>query len=105
MQSGQLTETIQILSPVEEKSEFGTSKISYKQVYSTRAKLEYRGGTRAVQNSEILHTKTKTLKVRYYVKVSESDRIVWNDETYQILSIEPCKAWNEKTIEMELVNE
>lgn len=105
MKAGKLKDIIEIWKPVVNTTEYGDSVTQYEFHYKTRAEVIYNSGSRTNENDEIFYPTSRTFRVRYYVDVKEPMRIKFDDKFYQIISIEPNKYYNNKTIITELVNE
>lgn len=105
MDSGRLQELITIQRPTITKDEFGANKTVWNDIINTRSDVQYDSGNRVTENNEIVFNYSKVFTVRYYHKVDEKDRIVWNGKRYRILSIEPNKSHQKLTIRTELINE
>lgn len=105
MQAGLLTETINIYNPSITTNEYGETIQNYTKVYTTRAKVDYSGGRKNIENNEVFFDYTKTFHIRYYVTINENMLIEWQNKKYRILSIEELRKWNEKVITGELINE
>lgn len=88
MIAGTLNEVISIYSPVITRDEFGNQKTEYTKRKETRAKVSHGGGSREVSNDEVVYLYNKEFTVRYYVEVSDFDRILWNGKFYRIVSID-----------------
>ena len=105
MKAGKLRDTIEIFKPVVNTTEYGGSVTSYEFHYKTRAEVIYNSGSKTNENNEVFYSTSITFRIRYYVDVKETMRIKFQDKYYQIISIEPNKYYNNKTIITELVNE
>ena len=105
MQAGLLTETINIYNPSTSSNEYGEQIQKYTLVCKTRAKVDYSGGRKNIENNEVFFDYTKTFHIRYYVPINENMLIEWHNKKYRILSIEVIRKWNEKIITGELINE
>lgn len=105
MKAGLLNETISIFRQMEMQSDFGDISTTYKEVNTTRANVEHKLGERTVQNNEIFYDYSKTFVVRFYVDVIDTDWIKYGTKFYRVISIEPDKKKQQKTILTELVNE
>lgn len=105
MRAGDLRETITIQQPITIQNEYGANGIEWKDVISTRAKADYNSGNRQNENNEIVHNHTITFTMRYYHKVSDDMRIIWNGNKYRILSINKEIYKQSTTIITELINE
>ncbi len=62
-------------------------------------------GNRINQNSEIINTYNVSFLIRLYHNVDESDRIIYDNKKYRIISIYKDLAKQSKTIIGELINE
>lgn len=105
MQAGLLTESIKIYAPSTTCNDYGERIQDYTLIRQTRAKVDYSGGRKNIENNEVFFDYTKTFHIRYYVNINESMVIEWNGKKYRILSIEDVRKWNEKIITGELINE
>ena len=105
MIAGTLTEVITILKHSVVVSEYGDQSDTYTPSQITRASVLYRNGNRTDSNHDVFYTYHRTLVVRRYIDVDEFDRIQWNDKIWRILSIDPDRVKNSKTIEIEIINE
>ena len=105
MKAGTLREKVVILEPVVNTTEYGDNKTEWAAKYATRANVKYQSQNRNNDNNEIFYSTTIEFKVRDYIKVTEWDRILYNDKFYRVLSLIPNKYNREITIVTELVNE
>lgn len=105
MRSGLLTEQIKLYTPITSGNSYGEEEITYQFSYETRARLVHDGGTRHIENGEVVLTHSKTFQVRIYVPVGEFDIVEWENKRYRILNVEPDKAQQLKTIKTELIND
>ena len=68
MIAGRLNEPIKIFHPTVKYNEFGEANEEYKEVYTTRAKVDHNGGARTVENNEIyLITPRLSMYVHMYM--------------------------------------
>lgn len=104
MKAGVLKEIVKFLTPVEIKSDFGSTSIEYKEEFTTRASVKYSTGDREVINNEILNTYNYIFTIRKYHKVNEKMLIQWKDKNYRIRSIDDTDE-SKITITTELVND
>jgi hypothetical protein len=105
MRAGLLNESILVYRQQETQSEFGDISTSYKPHLKTRAQVSHSLGNRTIQNNEIFYDYSKTFVVRGYVDVMDTDRILYGNKYYRVISIEPDFKLQQKTILTELVNE
>lgn len=105
MNAGRLNQIITVERPTIIKDDYGANSIHWNNIITTRADVQFDGGNRITENNEIIHSYTKTFTIRYYHKVDEKDRILWQGKHYRILSIERDKDKQNLTIRTELINE
>lgn len=105
MIAGRLNEIISILHPTTTTNEYGEEVTEYKKTYTTRAKVDHKGGGRAIENNELIFDYSKTFNIRSYVPVCDNDQIEWQSKRYRILSTEYRREWNDIIITTELINE
>lgn len=105
MNAGRLNQIITVERPTISKDDYGANQTTWNNIITTRADVQFDGGNRITENNEIIHSYTKTFTIRYYHKVDEKDRILWEEKHYRILSIEKDKDKQTITIRTELINE
>lgn len=105
MQAGLLTEKILIEQPIIQQDGFGANDIKWSNFKNTRANVTYSNGNRVNENNEIIFAYNIIFKIRYYHKIKECMRIIWNEQKYRILSIQPDKHRQYKIINTELIND
>lgn len=105
MRAGTLREIISVESPTPTTNEYGERTYEYEEKIKTRASVEYLKGNRILENDEIFNAYTKVFTTRYYHKIKEDDIIVWNENRYRILTIEPDRERQKLIITTELINE
>ena len=97
MRAGLLTETILLQESVPVKNEFGATSMEWVDYLQTRARVN--------QNNEIFTSYTLTFTIRYYHKVNEQMRIIYQDKKYRILAINSDRTKQSTEIIGELINE
>ena len=106
MRAGAYDEIVDIYKVVVTRNEYGEQHDDYEYRCTTRANVVQTGGTRSVQNDEVLYPYNRTFIIHSYIKVDEFDYIKWRGHFYRILSIDyEEKVYNHKKILTELVNE
>lgn len=105
MDSGFLKDRIEIYQQVVTRTDSGATDIEYEFKCSTRARVNWSTGDRTVNNDEIFYSTDREFIVRAYVPVVETDEIRWNNQRWQILSIEHNKRFNNIFIKTTLINE
>ena len=98
MRAGEIRHRITLQQPVETRSAFGEVVISYSDVATVWAAIDWRSGRRyeaaAQLNSEI----EGVVRIRYYSGVKPYWRISFDDRTFIILSITNTKEQNAEMI-------
>jgi SPP1 family predicted phage head-tail adaptor len=105
MRAGLLDEIIDIYSLITEKSDYGQTINTYVSSYNTKARVQRNTGFRSVQNDEKWHGYDIQFTVRYYVPITFTDQIHFQNEIYRIISIIKDRESNSIIIEAERVNE
>lgn len=105
MKSGILRESIEIWEYTVSTSDYGDTTKTWTKSYTTRANVRYNSGNKVNQNDEVFYPRTRTFIVRYYVPVSEPNRVKYDGKFWQIESIAPDRFYNDKVIIATLVNE
>lgn len=105
MKAGILKETIEIYKPIQRVTKFGDATTEYEFFYKTKSAVKYNSGSRQIMNDEIVYPSSRQFIIRHYVPVLETMRIKYDNKFYQIISIEPNKYYNDKSIIADLVNE
>lgn len=105
MIAGRLNEPVSVWRPTTDVNEYGERVESWAKIYDTRARVEYTGGRRAIENDEVWNPYTKRFEVRSYVPVDEQCRIEWQGQLWRVLSVERNREFNEIIVNTELVNE
>ncbi|KAA5365073.1 phage head closure protein [Phocaeicola dorei] len=83
MRAGLLTETILLQESVLVKNEFGATSMEWVDYLQTRANIKFNSGNRVNQNNEIFTSYTLTFTIRYYHKVNEQMRIIYQGKKYR----------------------
>lgn len=105
MRAGLLLDPITILTSEIIVNDFGEETQTWVPTYTTKCHVLHDGGTRANINDEIFYTNLKTFEVRFYVPVSDFNRLEWNGTIYRILNIDPDKTKQKLVIRAEKVND
>ena len=92
MRAGLLTETILLQESVPVKNEFGATSMEWVDYLQTRANIKFT-------------SYTLTFTIRYYHKVNEQMRIIYQDKKYRILAINSDRTKQSTEIIGELINE
>lgn len=105
MMAGQFSEPIKVYDIQESTNEFGEVESVYQYHCSTRAKIDTTTGSRTNENDEIFYTHNKVIYVRSYVPVHDKSMIEYDSKRYRVINIENRKDYNDKVINLELINE
>jgi len=104
MQAGSLNKYIEVYSVKEITNEYGSAKKEYTLSYKTKAQIKYLSGNKTINAKEIFFTSKVSFTIRKQNKITESDRIKYNNKFYTIDYITESDL-NSKTITTDLVNE
>ena len=105
MDSGFLKDRIQIYEQAITRTPTGATNVEYNYKCSCRARVNWSTGNRTINNEEIFYSTDREFIVRAYVPVIETDEIRWNNQRWQILSIDHNKKYNNILIRTTLLNE
>ncbi len=103
--AGLLNEIISLWKPTTVINDYGEREESFELFYMTRARVLNDGGSRTVTNDEIVFPYSKTFQVRYYVPVTDTMQVEWQNKRYRIISTEKRRDENDIMIKTELINE
>lgn len=105
MQAGLLNEKIELYRFIKVKNEYGELVTQTEKVRDCRAKVSHLSGSRTVRAEEIQYPYTKQFVVRIHIDIDENMWIKWRGKFYRVLSIDPNRELQQKTIIAEIVNE
>lgn len=105
MIAGLLKETIEIFKPFQRKNEYGEVEDYFEKSFKTKSQVIYNSGNKIVENNEITSDYKLQFVVRIYHKISEQDRIKYDNKFYQIESIEKNKQFQLLRINASIVQE
>lgn len=107
MRAGLLNEIIKVEQPVIAQNDYGANDYTEWETFieRTKAQVTYGSGNRVTENNEIFFTYEVIFTVRYYHKINEDMRIIWQNKKYRILSLQRNKPQQSLTIKTELINE
>lgn len=105
MNSALLKHPIEIQELQTTKTQYGTIQTSYVNKYETRAHIIFNSENQVVSEGEIFYPINRTFVVRSYVPVVETDRIIYDNKKYKILSINKNDYYGNIEISTTLVNE
>lgn len=103
--AGLLNEIIDIYTLSASVNDYGEREEVYSKSYTTRAAVNNDGGVRNVMNDEIVFPYAKSFIVRYYVPISDTNQIEWQNKRYRVISVEKRRAYNDILIRTEIINE
>lgn len=103
--SGQLTEQLKFYHIKETQSESGYKEVN-EEYYMTRRAERLKGKEKYVIDAEELyHSNELTFRLRYEKVITETDVVVFRDERYMIISIDPYPRDREMKIIISKINE
>lgn len=105
MNAAILREPIKIVALKTTKTQYGTIQTSYVDKYETKACVKFNSENQVISEGEIFYPINREFIVRAYVPVTETDRIVYDDKQWKILSINKNIYYNDISILTTLVNE
>ena len=105
MRAGLLNEIIEITRPVTTKNQYGEKELTYEPFYTTKARVVFGGGNRAQENGEILYNYSLSFEIYDYVKILDTDHILYEENEYRVLSVEHNKHQMKKVVRVEKVND
>lgn len=106
MNAGILQHNIRIEKPeIQVNEEFGSQNEIWVLYANTKAAVNIDSSNRTVDNNEVFFTESLTFRIRYYHKVDEKMRIIWNNKKYRILSVIPDRIKQCISLKTELINE
>lgn len=100
-----MTERINFLKLVKEKTETGSEYNTYVLDHRCRAKVSYSGGDRENENGDIFFSHHIIFEIRQGLDFDELYRIEWDGRQYRILCIEQDKHNQSTRIVTDLINE
>lgn len=104
MKAADLKYRITIEKQLTSTSDFGRTQVEYVYRCSCRARVNYSTGNRTIDNDEIFYSQDRTFYVRSYIPVELTDRILFDGEYWQILSIDKNHEYNNIEIRTTRIN-
>lgn len=105
IRAGLLRESVTILQPVVARNDYGEEVTTWEQVCTTRARVDYRSGTRAVETNEVFGPCTIIFTVRRFYDLNVYMRVQWHGNLYSIQSVNLDEPRQSVIIVAQLVNE
>jgi SPP1 family predicted phage head-tail adaptor len=105
IRAGLLREKVTILKPVVTRNDYGDEVTTWEQVCTTRARVDFRSGTRAVEANEVVNPYTVTFVIRRFPQLSGYMRLSWHGNLYAIESINSEDHKQQQTIIASVINE
>ena len=103
--AGRYNEPVVMYDRFTSKNAYGELVEEYRSTFETRAAVEWNGGSRTVENDEIVHDYIKRFTLRSYVHVSDTSQIEWQNHRYRVLTVERRREYNDQVVTAELINE
>lgn len=104
MIASKLKDPIKILEQVISTTDFGETRYSYQDKYDTRACINYVKGKRIVDDDEIFYSVNRDFIVRSYVPICDTDIIEWDNNRWQVLSIDRDHKYNNIVVHTTKIN-
>lgn len=105
MDAALLKDIIEIETPVVERDGFGGQVTVWKRAWRGKARVEFASGSRVLQNSEVVNTRTNRVRVRYKPFFTEKDRLLIDGQYYRVVSMNRDKRDMSTVFMVELINE
>lgn len=105
MKSSDLKHRIEIYKQHVEKTDFGRTNITFEPRCSCRARVNYLTGNRTMENEEVFYSVDREFIVRSYVHVEYTDVILYDNDFWQVLSIDPIHEYNDIVIKTTRLND
>ena len=105
MKSSDLKYKIKIYEQILQDTEFGRSITKYRYKCSTRARVNYLSGTKTTDNEAIFYTVDREFIVRSYVPIEYTDVIEYDNDKWQVLSIDRIHEFNDIVIRTTRLND
>lgn len=105
MKAGQLRDSITILKREITKKPHGGEEYSWKDFITVRATVQFASGKVEETNMEYAHNQVNKVTIYYRPAIKREMRVRYNDELYQINSINTDQSHNMMILTIELINE
>ena len=105
LRAGLLREVVTVKKPVISVNDYGEQVQLWDDVVTTRARVTFNSGQRAVENHEVWNPYQVTFVMRYYHVIDGTMVIEWQGKRYNIISINKNVSQQMMTIIAEVVNE
>lgn len=105
LRAGLLRESVTILRPVATRNDYGEEVTTWEQVATTRCRVDFRSGTRAVETNEVFGPTTVVFTIRRFYSLDVYMRLQWHGKLYNIQSVNEESQKQCITILAELIND
>jgi len=105
LRAGLLRESVTILRPVVTRNDYGEEVTTWEQVTTTRCRVDFRSGTRAVQTDEVFGATTVVFTLRRFYTLDVYMRLQWHGRLYSIQSVNEDNAKQYITIVADMIND
>ena len=107
MQAGLLTEDITIQRATIVKNAYGSQVTTWADVEVCKAKADYitGGSGRGENNQEIKYNTIYLFETYFHVDVKPYDRVIYNEQAYNVIFIQPLRLQNKKIIKCEIIDD
>lgn len=105
IRAGLLRDIVTIVSPVVTRNDYGEEVTTWEEVATTRTRVDFRSGTRAVEANEVVNPYTVTFVIRRFIQLNGYMRIRWKGREYAIESINDEGHNQQQVIIASVINE
>lgn len=105
LRAGLLREVVTITRPVVTRNAYGEEVTTWEEVLTTRARVDYRSGSRVVDVNEVFNPHTVTFTIRRFPDITGYMRLSWRDQLYSIESVNYEPHRQQQTIIAQVINE
>lgn len=88
MRAGLLNKIITVKEPIEVGDGYGGSNITYKDKFTTKARVEFNSQDREQVNDSIFYPHGYTFTIRHYHQIDENMIIEYKGKLYNIISVD-----------------
>ena len=105
LRAGLLREVIDIYRPIVTRNDFGEETTQWALVAHTRARVDYRSGSRIVEVNEVTNPYSVTFILRRFISIEGHYRISWRGRLYNIESVNSDPARQVQTLICEVIEQ
>lgn len=102
--SGSMDERVEIQKPTMTRGASGSQVITFASIGSRWASVKYLRGARALAGGELYMASNISVTMRSMVGLTDDCRLVWNDKTYRITSLNRSRSEGTVSILAEVID-